>query len=60
LATAGETAIGAFKFALSGLTKGDAAEKKADQEAPKQTELLQDAVNLLDRIARAGASGALT
>jgi len=60
LTTAGETAIGAFKFALSGLTKGDAAEKKADQEAPKQTELLQDAVNLLDRIARAGASGALT
>ncbi len=60
LATAGETAIGAFKFALSGLTKGDAAEKKADQEAPKQTELLQDAVNLLDRIARAGASGVLT
>jgi len=60
LATAGETAIGAFKFALSGLTKGNDAEKKADQEAPKQTELLQDAVNLLDRIARAGASGVLT
>lgn len=60
LTTAGETAIGAFKFALSGLTKGEGKEKKADQEAPKQTELLQDAVNLLDRIARAGASGALT
>lgn len=60
LTTAGETAIGAFKFALSGLTKGEGKEKKADQEAPKQTELLQDAVNLLDRIARAGASGVLT
>jgi len=60
LATAGETAIGAFKFALSGLTKSEANEKKADQEAPKQTDLLQEAVQILDRIARAGGSGVLT
>lgn len=60
LATAGETAIGAFKFALSGLTTGKAQENKSDQEAPKQTDLLQDAVNLLERIARADGAGVLT
>ena len=60
LAGTGDTAIGAFKFALAGISKVGKETKASDLEAPKQTDLLEQAVNLLDRIAAGGAGAALT
>ena len=60
LSGAGDTAIGAFKFALAGISKVGKEKPASDQEAPKQTDLLEQAVNLLDRIAAGGAGAALT
>ena len=56
----GETAIGAFKFALAASPSVKTQESKADQEAPKQTQVLEAIETVLNQIKQQQTGGALT
>jgi hypothetical protein len=56
----GETAIGAFKFALAASPSVKTGESKADQEAPKQTQVLEAIETVLNQIKQQQTGGALT
>ena len=56
----GETAIGAFKFALAASPSVKTEESKADQEAPKQTQVLEAIETVLNQIKQQQTGGALT
>lgn len=56
----GETAIGAFKFALAASPNVRTEESKADREAPRQTQVLEDIETILQQIKQQQTGGALT
>ena len=56
----GETAIGAFKFALAASPSVKTEQSKADQEAPKQTQVLEAIETVLNQIKQQQTGGALT
>jgi len=56
----GETAIGAFKFALAASPSVKTQESKSDQEAPKQTRVLEAIETVLNQIKQQQTGGALT